>query len=783
MNATGLRNPDWGIPVVYSRAPDGRLFQLPTEQRQPIADDRPPSAISTVPVSSPAAQPALADIGDAPPPDRRAINLPATTTQLIGRNQDVAAAHALLKDSRIRLVTLTGAGGTGKTRLAIQIAADLLDSFAHGICFVDLAPIGQRDLVLATIAHTLGVKETGDQPILEILKEFLRDRELLLVLDNFEQVLEAAPLIAAALAALPRLQVLVTSRAALRISGEYEFPVSPLALPDVKRLPPLAELAQNPAVALFTERAQAVNHRFALDAANAPAVAEICARLDGLPLAIELAAVRSNVLNPPALLARLTSRLDLLTGGARDLAARQQTLRGAIAWSYDLLNEAERVLFARLATFVGGCTLEAAEQICGNWRLQVGNAQPLAPSHGDLAAVLDTLGSLVDKSLLRRFDSGAEPRFMMLETIREYAQLRLAASGETAELRRRHAAFFQELAERAEPELVGPRQADWLDRLEDEHDNLRSALNWVAQQDEPEPVARLSIALIRFWLAHGHLTECRQWLERSIAGLRAAQPTGEPELAARRALVEAKALNGAGLLAWTQGDYLRAQTCYAESLGLCRAADDRPGAARALTNLGLLADALGDYPAAKASYEEALALYRALNDTIGMARALNNIGNVALAEHEYAAAYHSYSESQALFRQLGDQRSIAIVLGNLGEVALNQREYLQARAHYQQGLQLRRALGDKEGLAYCLEGLAAIDLAQGAAPRAAQLWGAAATLREAIGAPLAPSDQAILAGRVAQARALVAPPEWDAAWSYGQTMSLEQILDIAAIAA
>ncbi len=415
--------------------------------------------------------------------DPRRTNLPAQPTLLIGRDQEVAAVCALLRGPEVRLLTLTGPGGTGKTRLGLQVAAELLDAFADGIYFVDLAPIRDANLVVSAIAQTLGLTGRGDQPLRDRVRAHLRDKRLLLLLDNFEQVLDAAPVVAELLAACPQLKVLVTSRMPLQLRGEQEIPVPPLALPDLHRLPELAALSQYAAVALFIQRARAVQLDFAVTNATAPAVAEICHRLDGLPLAIELVATRVKLLPIPALLARLDNRLKLLIGGARDLPARQQTIRTTIAWSYDLLTAAEQRLFRSLAVFVGGCTLDAATTVC--------NANSDLPMD-----VVDGIAGLLNQSLLRQKEgTDGEPRFWMLETIREYTVERLEGSGEAEAVRRRHAAYYLAFAEAAQPQLLGAERAGWLDRLEAEHDNLRGALGWALDGGDAELGGRLAVAL------------------------------------------------------------------------------------------------------------------------------------------------------------------------------------------------------------------------------------------------------------------------------------------------
>src|SRR5215203_4806389 len=429
-------------------------------------------------------------------------NLPLQPTPLVGREREVEEISERLRSEQVHLLTLTGPGGTGKTRLALQAAADLLEEFEDGVFFVALATITDPELVPSTIAGPLGVKESAEQPLLETLKSFLQQKHLLLLLDNFEQVLEAAPLVGELVAADPKLKILATSRIPLRLYGEQEYMVPPLALPDPRVLPPLEVLAQYEAVRLFVERARAVKPDFEVTNESAPAVAEICARLDGLPLAIELAAARTKLLPPQALLSRLSNRLQLLKGGARNLPARQQTLRGTISWSYNLLNEEEKTLFWRLSVFSGGSTLEAIEEICD--------------PEGDID-VLEGVDSLVEKSLLRQEEGvGEEPRFVMLETVHEYAREKLEESGEAEKIKRAHAEHFLAMAEEANAELRGPEAAKGLERLEVEHDNMRAALSWAIGRQKVELGLRLAGALWRFWSVRGHYGEGRRWLEGAL---------------------------------------------------------------------------------------------------------------------------------------------------------------------------------------------------------------------------------------------------------------------------
>src|SRR5215204_5173059 len=472
-------------------------------------------------------------------------NLPLQPTPLVGREKEVSEVCVLMGGDETRLLTLTGPGGIGKTRLALQAAADLLDDFSDGTFFVSLATLREAELLLPAVAETLGVRETGEQPLDETLNDYLSERRLLLLVDNFEQVLGAAPAVTQLLAGAPGMKVLATSRAPLGLYGEHEFPVPPLSMPDLKSPPPLESLTQYEAVGLFLERAQAVKPDFKVTNESAPAVAEICVRLDGLPLAIELAAARIKMLPPKAMLKRLGSRLKLLTGGARDLPERQRTLRATIEWSHALLDEGEQVLFGRLAVFSGGRTLEAIEAICD--------------AEGDLPVeVFDGVSSLLDKSLLRQEEGpNGEPRFVMLETVHEFAREKLGESAEAEEIRRAHAQYFLTLAEEAHPELKGPDQLEWLERLEAEQDNMRAALSWALERKVAEVALRLGGALGWFWSVRGYHSEGRRWLEEALA----LDGRGSPE-------VRAMALAGAAVLAEEQGDLDRAQEACQEGLEL-----------------------------------------------------------------------------------------------------------------------------------------------------------------------------------------------------------------------
>ncbi|HEX6287967.1 MAG TPA: tetratricopeptide repeat protein [Herpetosiphonaceae bacterium] len=663
-------------------------------------------------------------------------NLPMPLTPLIGREREVAAVRILLLRDSVRLVTLSGAPGIGKTRLGIQVASELLGAFGDGVFFVALATIFDPALVAATIAQTLNIREDGKGSSWDVLRDALRNKHMLLVLDNFEQVLSAAPPLVELLVSCPRLKLLITSRAVLHLSGEHEFIVPPLALPDPGRLPPVAALARYAAVDLFVQRTQALRPDFTLTEANAPAVAEICVRLDGLPLAIELAAARSKLFAPQALLTRLTSRLKLLTGGAHDLPARQQTLRSTIDWSYDLLDESEQALFRQLGIFVGGCTLDAVGAICGSQRLDRAQGGHLLDPPSSLLSsqVLDRLTSLVDRSLLRQAEGVAgEPRFFMLETSREYALDRLAAHGETDDLRQQHARFFLALAEHVELRLHGSDQVLLLDRLEQDHDNMRTALVWLLESRHMEAGLRLAGALGRFWSVRGYVTEGRGWLEKLLAetseqtlvrakalhwagvlasrqvDYAAAQTHYARSLALYRQHCNrqgiAAVLTGLGELAHGQGDYRAARQCFEESLALCRELDDTWGVTRALSGLGAISRDTGDNVTARALFEESLALCRALDDTWGIARLLYRLGSAAYYLGDHALEYACYQESLGIWQALGDKSGMAASLHNLGRVALNEGDYVAGHARLTESLALYQELGDKKGIAVALTNL------------------------------------------------------------------------------
>ncbi|MDQ3496322.1 MAG: tetratricopeptide repeat protein [Actinomycetota bacterium] len=686
--------------------------------------------------------------------DARLNNLPIQPTSIVGREKEVVELCGFLRRQEVRLLTLTGPGGTGKTRVALQSAAELIDEFESGVFFVALAPISDPNLVASTIATHLGVVESAERSLEESLKNHLRGIQLLLVLDNFEQVLEAAPLVGGLLSACPQLKVLTTSRIRLRLYGEREYPVPPLDLPDLGYLP-VERLTQYGAVRLFTERAQDAKPDFSITDESAPAVAEICVRLDGLPLAIELAAARIKLLPPQTMVKKLGHRLKLLTGGPRDLPERQRTLWGTIEWSHDLLEEGEKMLFARLAVFSGGRTLEAIEAVCD--------------AEGDLPIdVLDGVSSLVDENLLRQEEAGSEPRFVMLETIHEYARERLEESGVAEALRRSHAEYFLAIAEEAEPELSGPQQRDWLERLEVEHDNLRGALSW-SLGNEPETALQLAGTLARFWEIRSRFLEGSRWLEAAL------RQSGRTEAATR-----APVLTEAGTFAWHRGDYERSGVLHRQALALYRQQGDEGGIAFSLNCLGNQQSEKGDDEGAVPLLEEALALSRRIGDRRTIAYALHNLAEVARHRGDYEQAKTLGLESLALLREMADKWQLARITGWLGMVTVYNSDDHDAAARFlKESLALNREIGSWEYVAYCLEGFAGLAGARTQGARAARLWGAAEALRETISAPLPPADRPDYDRSMATARAHLGEVPFAVAWEGGKAMTPDEAIEYA----
>ncbi len=684
--------------------------------------------------------------------DRRPHNLPLQPTLFLGREAEVARVTERLRDPSVRLLTLTGPGGTGKTRLALQAAAEMVEAFADGVWFVGLAPLSDPALIPAAIAAALGVREEGGRSLQEALSDFLREKRLLLVLDNFEQVLAAASVVGALLPAAPGLTVLVTSRSPLRLRGEREHPVPPLGLPRRKPPPTLEQLGQYEAVRLFIARAQEIRPDFAITNESAPAVAELCWRLDGLPLAIELAAARVRMLSPQMMLSRLEQRLPLLTGGARDAPARQQTLRGAIAWSYDLLEPDEQKLYRRLSVFAGGWTLEAAEAVAGSI------------TNGELELdVLEGMERLVQHSLVRQEEGLAgECRYQMLETIREYGLDRLEESGEAEEAHQRHAVFFLKLAETAEPALRGPDQGAWFDRLEAEHDNFRTALAWALAHD-PETAFGLSAVLWLFWNVRGHLSEGRLWTERVLALKGDVAPTA-------RVLV----LEGASVLAVNQGDLVRSQMFAEQSLALAREIGFRKGEMLALSDLGLITYHQGDVAEGRALLEAAIAVARDLGVRWVVAAGLNNLGYMAMQQGDLSRARALLEEAVAVTREIGDAHGLYVTIGSLGEVASVENDRPQAIAAYREALTLAQELGNTIFVAAILRSIAAMVDPGGAEVQAVRLFGAAETLRESAGASFAAFEGIPHDPTLAALRERVDAATFTVAWEAGRALSLAE---------
>lgn len=603
-----------------------------------------------------------------PPPVSSAAAPPVPTTPLVGREPELAEAERLIREEGVRLLTLVGPGGSGKTRLALELAHRLERTFRDGLAWVPLDSVRSPDLVPSEIGRAFGVGESGEAPLVARLASALRERKILLVLDNFEQVVDAADRVAKLLRSTRELQVLVTSRAPLRIRGERELPLAPLPPPDPSR--PAAEIMASAAVRLFEARARDVNPRFEVTETNAAHVAAICKRLDGLPLALELAAARSKLLPPNAMLARLEERMPLLGPSGRDHPTHQRTLRDTIAWSHDLLRPDERVVFRRLGVFAGGSDLEAIQEVAG----------------ADLEAdVLDLLQALVDQSLaVPTYRAGTEPRFTMLELIRDYALDALEASEESTRIRQRHAEYFTGLARTAEPELVGPGQTEWLDRLEREHDNLRSALDWLERQNA-EAALELALLLWRFWETRGHLTEGRRRLDRLLAAI--------PEAEDHK--LRLRALYASGVFADAQGDYTAARHHFGATLAMYRAAGDEWGVANALNNIGVVALRQEDYETAQRLYSESASLWRKLGNDAAVTLSLNNLGNAARILGEYGAARESLEESLAMQREAGDANGCALTLGLLAEVARDQGARDEAVRLYGQSLALFRETGNR----------------------------------------------------------------------------------------
>ncbi|MFN8472236.1 MAG: helix-turn-helix domain-containing protein [Anaerolineae bacterium] len=622
-------------------------------------------------------------------------NLPTPLTEWIGREREVAQLKALLQQASARLVTLTGTGGVGKTRLAIKVASCLLDSFRDGVYFVDLAPVAAASLIVPAIAAVLGVHDDGSGLLLEKLKAILRKKRLLLILDNFEQLVEAAPLVVELLQAAPSVKALITSREVLHVRGEKEFIVPPLSTPDPARMPRVDQLMQCEAVRLFAERAHDVRPDFELLAETAGIIAEICYRLDGLPLAIELAAARLWAFTPEHLLVQLGQRLKALTDGPADLPQRQQTLRSTITWSYDLLDTNEKRLFRRLAVFVRGFSLDAAEAVCGE-------GEPEVAEH---------LSSLLAKSLVQRLSlSATAVRYRMLETVREFALEHLDESGETPTIQERHALHYRQLARTASDALKGSDQALWLDRLDLEHENIRAAIQWAAANGQVELGLQLSVSMARFWLVRGYIGEGSRWLG-ALLNLR-------PEMDSASTLTgpsreEARRLIEAGVLGHHGGDISRTTTLLLESVESFRQLGSEEGTAASLFCLGHIGHAHGNYHTAAALYHTALKAFRAHQNRWWTAVVLQNLACIAVCEGDYVTGRELAEESLALFREMDEKRGIAWVLDSLGHLAFESGDFREADVLYTESMALFTELRDYDAASASLAALSFTKAIQG----------------------------------------------------------------------
>jgi predicted ATPase/DNA-binding SARP family transcriptional activator/DNA-binding CsgD family transcriptional regulator len=725
---------------------------------------------------------------------RRRHNLPAALSSFVGREREILEVKRAL--AMTRLLTLTGTGGSGKTRLALEVAKNLVGAYPDGVWLVELAGLSEENLVPQTIAGALRVQEQPGQPLPETLAEALRSKKMLLILDNCEHLIEAvARMLDVLLGSCQHLRVLATSREALDLAGEVRWPVPPLSAPTSEDALTAEELEGYESARLFVERASNRRPGSVTTTENARAVAQICRQLEGVPLAIELAAARVGTLSVEQISERLEDSLNLLTGGGRTVVPRQQTLRGALDWSHELLDEHERNLFRKLSAFMGGWTLGAAEVVGSGGDIKEGD-------------VLELLSNLVDKSLVvAEATKEGGVRYRMLEPVRKYAREKLKEGGETDAIQRRHAEFFLEVAEEAEPKLRGPEQGEWLERLETDHDNLRVDLRWLLEHERPEMVLRLAGALWRFWYARGYLGEGRQWLEEALA------------LSGEATALRARVLNGAGHLAWAQGDLEQAATLREEGLKLSRQMGDKAGVAASLNGLSFVARMRGEYLAARSLAQRALAIHRELSDRWGIGLSLFLSGAAATFQGDYAAARPLLEEALAVCREVGDleyiadslgilgimyvnqedyaaarpvleealrimstledRRGVARCLSVLGDIALEQHEHRAARSRCEEALMMFKDLGDKWWIAWSLDGLAKVAAAQKQHTRAVRLFGSAKALRDSAGVSGPAHQRALCERYLAAARDELDKAAFAAAWDEGRKMTLEQSIEYA----
>lgn len=789
MTAHAVLGDSAAVAATYERCAEALRSELGVEPSPETKSHYEALAAGERPESSRAGQ-------ERKPPEAQ-HNLPAKTTTFIGREGEIDELTGLLAGSEHRLVTITGPGGSGKTHLALQVGRRLTGAFPDGVWFTDLSQLSDPDLIPSSIASVVDIKGQGDLSALEGLHEYLASREILLLLDNFEHLIEGAPIVGELLSSAEDLKCLVTSREPLRVYGERELPLRPLSLPEANGKPTLDTLEKSESVQLFHDRAAAIDPHFELTNDNADKVAEICRRLDGLPLAIELAAARVRMFPPKALLDQLDNRLATLTGGPRDAPARHRTLRNTLEWSHSLLSSNEQALFSRFGIFAGGCDLEALRAVCDDIRND---------------ELLEGVRSLLAKSLLYQKEGPeGEPRYRMLETIREFALERLEGDGRLNEIARRHARQFADLAERAREELDEAVTERWIDRLEVEHDNVRTALRWSLDHDEDAALAlRIVSSMATFWHVRGYLSEGYTATLNALesAGqdadsrLRAKATLGAALLAYRQNNIPAagrhyekalelsrqvkepawmaKALIGVGMVETERGQYDSVEEKYEQALELFRSVGDKNGMSNAFINLGWAAMRTGDYETAEIQIKKALDLSREVEHRQAVGLCLSGLGEAYLRMGELEQATEFLEESLSVRTSLGDKWGMGATLGSLGWAALRQEQWSDARARLKESLSLRKGLGDRGGMAWCLEKLAEIDLATGQEAEAAELYGAAHSIRERIGSSIDPADQAEYEVNLDRIRGTIGDDQFEDAWSAGaeQGVSITDQMDL-----